>query len=62
MKTGFKLCPACTAQFQTLWFNLNAACHSVLLPFGSIVWDDELPVRDERHFLHHLRSDEDDIM
>src|SRR5258708_32408803 len=53
MKSDFTLCPACTAQFQSLRFNPEAACHSVLLPFGSIVWDDELPPMDERHFLHH---------
>src|SRR2546428_13547720 len=53
MKTGFRLCPECTAQFQGLRFNPDAAYNSVLLPFGSIVWDDELPARDERHFVHH---------
>ena len=53
MPAGFTLCAHCAAQFQALCFDPQAAIHSVLMPYGSIVWDDELPPREEREFLHH---------
>jgi hypothetical protein len=53
MPTSFSLCPTCAAQFQSLQFDANAACRSVLLPFGSIVWADELPANPQRECPHH---------
>jgi hypothetical protein len=53
MPDSFTLCPECTAQFQALRFDPKAVIHSVLMPYGSIVWDDELPPMQQREFLHH---------
>ena len=53
MPGSFTLCPECAAQFQALRFDPKAVVHSVLMPYGSIVWDDELPPMDQRQFLHH---------
>lgn len=53
MEIGFSLCPECLAQFQGLRFRVDARIQSNLMPFGSIVWDDELPARDERYFTRH---------
>jgi hypothetical protein len=53
MPTSFTLCPDCAVQFQALRFDPNATIHSVLMPYGSIIWDDELPPMDQRRFVHH---------
>ena len=50
---AFSLCPACLAQFQALRFRSDAQIQSNLIPFESILWDDELPAGDERHFTSH---------
>jgi hypothetical protein len=53
MPTSFQLCPECLAQFQGLQFNANAAIHFNLIPFSSVLWDDELPSDDTRQFPYH---------
>ena len=49
----FPLCPSCVASFRVLRYDVNAICHTVLIPFNSLVWSDELPPDAERKFLHH---------
>jgi len=53
MPTSFQLCPECLAQFQGLQFNANAAIHFNLIPFSSVLWDDELPSSEIRQFPCH---------
>ena len=53
MPSSFTLCAECATQFQALRFDPKAIIHSILMPYGSIVWDDELPPKNERQFLHH---------
>lgn len=53
MPAIFSLCASCTALFQALRFDADARCRSCLLPFGSIVWSDELPRDERREFLSH---------
>jgi hypothetical protein len=53
MPASFTLCADCAAQFQALCFDPKAILHSILMPYGSIVWDDELPPRDQRQYLGH---------
>jgi hypothetical protein len=53
MPANFALCAECAAGFQALRFDPKAIMHSILMPYGSIVWDDELPPMRQRQFLNH---------
>jgi hypothetical protein len=44
------LCAKCLGKFQQLRFDEKARCGDVLIPFNSLVWEDEEPPLDEgRH-------------